>query len=265
MMKIDELAHYRKHQVFEELERYVHFYETFATAVATFVTIGTNQYIFNIDSYLYSSIQGTLESIRNILWNGKISDAYTLLRKYYDSAIVNVYINLYLRDHCSIENFVVDKVNDWLKNNRKLPEYKEMVRYIKKHAELAPINRLFEQDNRYQAIRDRCNDHTHYNCFDNILLNISEVFVQNRSLTLDRLGVDLTDLFILHLSYIFFLNAHYMSSSDYVDHLECGMTPPSDSEYWVAPFVQETFDEILKKHRPDLADLIKANTSMHLA
>jgi hypothetical protein len=64
---------------------------------------------------------------------------------------------------------------------------------------------------------------------------------------------------------MFFAKGHYMMSSDHVDYLDCGMTPEPDSEYWVAPFVQDIFDQTLKKARPDIVDTIKQHTSMHLA
>jgi hypothetical protein len=82
---------------------------------------------------------------------------------------------------------------------------------------------------------------------------------------LDEFSNDLCDVLILHLSYMFFANGHYMMSSDHVDWLECGMTPEPDSQYWVAPFVQEIFDETVKRCRPDIATTIRQHSSMHLA
>ena len=108
------------------------------------------------------------------------------------------------------------------------------------------------------------NDHTHYNYFHHVMLNDNEVYLKNRIASLDRLAEDLRDIFILHLSYIFCLHQHYMMSSDYVDYLDCGMQPPENSQYWVAPFVQKVFDEVIKKNRPDIASFILENTSMHL-
>ena len=75
---------------------------------------------------------------------------------------------------------------------------------------------------------------------------------------------DVTDLFVLHVACVFFMNEHYMMSSDYVDALECGMTPEVDSQYWIALFVQEVFDELLTVRRPDVSAVIKNRTSMHL-
>ena len=55
-----------------------------------------------------------------------------------------------------------------------------------------------------------------------------------------------------------------MTSSDYVDSLECGVTPEEDSQHWVAPFVQEVFDRIIKKYRMDLAIELKNTTGKKL-
>jgi hypothetical protein len=55
-----------------------------------------------------------------------------------------------------------------------------------------------------------------------------------------------------------------MGSSDYLDYLDAGQTPPSGCENWVSPFVQEIFDNVLKKYRPDLAELVKNNSQMEL-
>ena len=55
-----------------------------------------------------------------------------------------------------------------------------------------------------------------------------------------------------------------MMSSDYVDSLDCGLTPEEGSQYWVAPFIQEIFDKVLIPSRPDIAETIKGKTAMKL-
>jgi hypothetical protein len=255
---------YTNHHVFAELECYINFYKSLSRSVFSFCSMGTNT-ICNIDSYVYSSIQGTLESIRNVLNNGRINDAYALLRKYYDSAIINVYSNLYLKEHFSIENFVVEKINNWLKGKEQLPKYRVMSKYIRSSDKVAAITNLLYVDDRYKKIRDRCNDHTHYNFFHNVLLNDNEIHLDNRLQALDAFSADVQDVLILHISYLFFLNDHYMMSPDYLDSLECGMTPEPDSQCWVAPFIQEVFDDIVAKKRPDIAATIKQHTNMHLS
>ena len=262
MMVSDE--EYQKHTVFGELERYAAFYESLAHSVFGFATVGTRA-IYNIDSYLFSSVQGTLASIQAILRDGKINDAYALLRKYYDSAIINIYTGLYLEDHVSIENFVVTQIDRWLQGKDPLPKFRIMSQYIRESPRVAPITGLLFADDRYKRLRNRCNDHTHYNFFRNVLLNDKEILLEGRRRALEEFSNDLRDVLILHVSYMFFANGHYMMSSDHLDCLECGMTPEPDSQYWVAPFVQEIFDQTVKKSRPDIAATIKQHSSMHLA
>lgn len=254
---------YKEHYIFQNLSKYAVFYKDLAFSIVPFLTRGINT-IYNIDSYLYDSMQGTLESINDILIKGKINDSYALLRKYYDSAIINIYTNLYLYDNSSIENFVVEKIVNWIKGTEKLPKYRIMSKYIRDSKRLEEINRLLHKDKRYKLIRDRCNDHTHYNFYQYVLLNNNKVIIKNRIKYLDKFSEDLDNLFILHLSYMFYLNEHYMSSSDYMDSLEMGLEPEEGSQYFVAPFVQEVFDNVIKKNREDIANLIKNDTSMEL-
>jgi hypothetical protein len=55
-----------------------------------------------------------------------------------------------------------------------------------------------------------------------------------------------------------------MVASDYLDSLELGLEPEPDSQYWVAPFIQKIFDDVLKKSRKDLVKEIQRNTPMML-
>lgn len=254
---------YQEHRVFDELQRFMYFYARLAKSVFSFSTMGTKA-ICNIDTYVYSSMQGTVESMRTILLAGRINDAYALLRKYYDSTVINVYSNLYLHDNFSIERFTVEKINNWLQGKEMLPEYRVMSQYIKSSEALKPLNDIFGVDDRYKRLRDRCNDHTHYNFYRHLMLNDNEIHIKNRRCWLDLFSEDAQDIFVLHLGYIFFLNNHYMMSSDHLDSLECGMQPEDDSQYWVAPFIQEVFDDVITPRRPDITAAIKASSTMQL-
>lgn len=255
---------YQGHAVFEELDRYISFYEHLADSVFPWVSQGTRA-LGNIDSYVYSSIQGTLSSVALILRAGKLNDAYALLRKYYDSATINIYSVLYLDEHFSIDNFIVVQIDNWLKGKDKLPEYRVMSQYIRASRKAAPMTRILFGDDRYKRLRERCNDHTHYNFYENVLLNDSEIHLSRRGRVLSGFQADLRDVFIFHVACLFCVREHYMMASDHRDALELGLRPEPDSEYWVAPFIQEVFDGVLAPHRPDLAARLREHTSMHLA
>lgn len=262
-MQVTDKA-YTDHRIFAELDQYANFYQRLAKSVFQFLSMGTMA-ICNIDTYTYSSMQGTVESIKALLLAGRINDAYALLRKYYDSAVINVYSNLYLKDNFSIENFVVEKINNWLHGKEKLPEYRVMSQYIRASPTLKPINDLLYRDDRYKRLRDRCNDHAHYNFFLHVMLNDNEIYIESRGQWLERFGEDMRDIFVFHLGYVFFLNDHYMMSSDHLDALECNMEPEENSQYCVAPFIQDIFHEVVTSRRPDVAAAIKANSAMQLS
>jgi hypothetical protein len=86
---------YIEHSVFEQLKYYSSFYDFLSFSIMGWSSMGTKA-IINLDTYTYSSIKGTIDSITEILFKGRINDAYALLRKYYDSTIINIYTNLYL-------------------------------------------------------------------------------------------------------------------------------------------------------------------------
>jgi hypothetical protein len=254
---------YKGHIIFSELSEYINFYKLLSDSIFQFITLGTSA-MCNIDSYLISSIQGTIESIKLILQDWKINDSYALVRKYHDLVVINIYEILYLKDNCDIKNFVVQKINNWIHNKEKLLRYSDMMEYIRRSKSLEKINKMLDLEGRYKNIREKCNDHTHYNLFYYMMLNDNQIYIKDRMKILDGFSSDIRDIFIQHFIWLFTLNGHYMASSDYMDSLECGITPEEDSQYYVAPFIQKVFDEIIKKYRMDLALELKNTTSMKL-
>jgi hypothetical protein len=253
---------YRAHSIFAELSGYAEFYKAMSFSLGQFPASGTSA-IF-LDSCIISSIQATIESIKLILDDGKINDSYALVRKYYDSVVIHVYEVLYLENNFSVENLVVQKIESWVQGKEKLPRYGDMVKYIANCVQLKDINKLLELDTRYRSIRERCNDHTHYNLFSYMRLNDNQAYIQNRLEFLDSLAHDIRDIFILHFMWLFTSKEYYMMSSDYVDSLDCGITPNEGTQYYVAPFIQDFFNDVTKKYRPDLAEELKNTTSMRL-
>lgn len=263
---------YQGHRVFAELEKYSRFYRLLSGEVFTFLSHGIKGGPTNLDTYAYSSMQGTLESMKMVLASGRINDAYALLRKFYDSAAINIYTAVYLQDNFVLDlekpitpdQRIVGKIQDWLEGKKKIPEYKEVAEYIRSAKRLQPLTLIFNKDDRFKKIRQRCNDHAHYNFYHHVLLNDNEVLVEDRLQWLESFSEDVHDLVIYHLGQAFFLNDHYMVAPDYIDAIEMGMTPEEGSEYWVNWFVQQAFNEIITPRWPDVTMAIKQHSSMKL-
>lgn len=254
---------YIEHQVFKQLDEYSLFYNSLSDSVSHWTSQGTKA-IIKLDTFTLSSIKGTINSIKDILIKGRINDGYALLRKYYDSTLINIYSNLYLSDHFSIDNFIVAQIDNWRSGKDTIPAYRVISTYIKDSSKLMPITQLLSKDDRYKRIRNRCNDHTHYNFYLNVMLNNNEIYFPNRIKYLEIFANDLQAIFIQHFAYLFYLNDHYMMSSDYMDSFDIVITPDEDSQYWVAPFIKDIFANVIKVNRPDIADEIKRNTQMEL-
>jgi hypothetical protein len=258
--KID--ARYLSHGVFSQLDSYASFYKSLAFGVMNWLPGGIPGTL-SIDTYILSSIQGTIESVRVLLTRGRVNDAYALMRKYHDSAIINVYANLYLEDNFSLDNFVVQQIYDWVHGRQSLPRFSKMIDYIEKSDRMKDVADLLNADETYRTIRKRCDDHVHYNFFAYVLVNDNEIHIDRQS-PLDQLAKDIEQIFIQHFAYLFTVKDNYMASSDYLDALEIGEQPEQGSQYFVAPFVQRMFDGVIKTKRPDVAAIIKRNTAMEL-
>jgi hypothetical protein len=256
---------YLEHKVFHGLNTYSEFYDTLSSSITGFISSGIRE-MFNLDTYAYSSMSGTWDSIHDVLKKGRINDAYALLRKYHDSTMINAYSAAYLLDNLDLNNLIIGKIENWRNGSESIPSFKHITSYIERCSRLRPLNNVLGLglDDRYKRIRKRCNEHMHYNFYQHMLLNDNQLYIPERVKFLDVFCFDLESLFIQHFSYVFYLNDHYMSSSDYRDALEIGLTPEEGSENFVAPFIQRAFNEILKVKRPDIANEILRNTGMGL-
>ena len=92
-MKGNNIEAYKNHKVFKEIDCMMELYGNISFACFPFVPSGTSL-IMNYVTYTYQAIQGTLESIKTLLEIGRISDAYTLVRKYFDDVMVDLYITV---------------------------------------------------------------------------------------------------------------------------------------------------------------------------
>ncbi|MBA0883849.1 hypothetical protein [Flavobacterium undicola] len=258
---------FETHKVFKQLKDISEFYDGLSFATIGAITLGVKNHI-NLDKQTFTSIKGTLESIQHVLHKGRVNDAYSLLRKYYDVTIINIYIILFIEDSFKsgkIDGLIVKDIENWRNGTKKLPRSGTIFKYVQESEILKEITSVLKKDERYDNIRDRCNDNTHYNYYLNMCLNNEEDIEHDyRIKLLDAFSEDLVTIFIQHFSYLFSLKQEYMAASNYIDCLELGLTPEEDSQYWVAPFVQEIFDKYIKTNRLDLSEEIILRTSMKL-
>lgn len=255
---------YQSHKIFALLRSLVKFYNAVFMLGPDFPTKGVCGVMINVDNVICGSLAGTLDSIKIVLKAGRINDAYALMRKYYDGIIVAIYTNVYIAENHSWDHYVVEKIQDWVKNKQKLPSSEKMLEAIRKHKPLEDLEKLFDYEGLYLRIRRLANGNTHYNKMYYLWLNNNMIYNPNRMRSLDSLYTSILNLFILHFAYMYSLNPHYMMSSDYFDALDCGMTPMEGSQYWVATHVADVFKKYVAPNRPDVAEYMRECSEMEL-
>ena len=77
----------------------------------------------------------------------------------------------------------------------------------------------------------------------------------------------LNDMRLITVTFMFLLtlcSPLSIMSSDYIDYLECNMTPPEGSQYWVAPYITEFFQKNLDLIDKSCIDYLRENISMEI-
>lgn len=240
------------------------FYDSLSYSCYLFVPLGINS-VPNYASYVYTAIRGTLDSVQTLLKTGRISDAYTLVRKYFDDALIDIYIDVIRKDRFDWGyNRVVKDVDEWLRSKYRLPSLKKMLSTIKNSDRTKEIYPFFGWDTYFKHNRELLDDSVHGNRYKLVILNCNEIYFQDREKHLQNIYIVVKQIFTMHLAFVFHLNSHYMMSSDYSDYRDLGFTPPEDCESRIAPFAQKAFDTYIKKDEK-LATFIKEHSCLNIA
>ena len=255
---------YLTHTVFKEIEYIKEFYDLLSDGCFCFVPMGVMD-IFNYASYIYMAIQNTLTSIKLILTNGAINDACVLVRKLFDDVLVDIYINVLRIDKFDFQgsNLTVKEVDKWLKSKYRIPTLKKLLKELETSPSTKDLYPFFGWETYLQQYREILDDSVHSNRFSRMMLNCKSLVLDNREKYLDTISKILNHIFTIHLSFSFYLNGHYFMASDYVDYLDCGLTPPKDSEKWIAPYAQEAFDKYIKNNE-SLSAFIKNHCGLNI-
>lgn len=256
---------YDKNLIFDEIKIIQDFYGTLSFTNIQFIehaAILSKSKVFSTSTYIYGSIEGTMESISVLLHNGRCNDAFALVRKYCDAIVLDIYKNILTKQYndkvyknLSLESIKNSKIQQWIDAESSLFEPKEILSVYKTIAEEFPeLSALFKLSNRstlYHKLRDICNDNMHYNYLYNMMANDAGMISARKDLRkpiLESISKAIRLFFIIHFTFIYVRNTGVLMSSDYMDHLECGMQPPAGCERWVPKTVKSAFISIVNRY-----------------
>lgn len=231
---------------------------------------------FSVNSNIYSSIQGTIESIKILVFAGRLNDAFALTRKLEDAIYTDLYTNILIKqDELKIVDpkeeikNIRDKsiVRKWVLHKNILWRENELSTIKGKIKEVAPeLGNLFEKMEKNSNNRQACNDNVHYNSWETFAINDFHYLSGTRKggVLLNDLYDIVLRLFVYHFSYTYIQRGFIYGSYDYINYLEEGLEPEPDSQYWVAQIVQDVFDKYIKTEYNTIAQYLINNGIMNL-
>ena len=78
------------------------------------------------------SIQGTLDSIKELLLIGRINDASVLVRKFFDDILAEIYFAVTLKEKFDLtKGLYVEEVQKWLESKYRVPTLKRILDILK--------------------------------------------------------------------------------------------------------------------------------------
>lgn len=258
---------YREHEIFMNLESMDDFYDFLSDSSFSFSSVGLPGTSSNIDTYIFSSIRGTIDSVRLLLKNAHLNDAFAIVRKYFDEIFLDVYLTVYrkeqIRKNPDVLLMIVERVKKWKDETFKMPLYHNMIKYFERSESYRSLFAYFDFEKRYRQIRDILDDNMHMNSYQLMKTNDNSLHNQYKTRYLNLLNTCICNLFRLHFASCLYLNPHYFAASDYVDYLDIGLTPPEGSQYWIANAAQKMFDKMIKPHK-ELALFLKESVFLDI-
>lgn len=272
---------YDNHIIFSEIKIIQDFYEALSycnISPIENVAFMSDSKVFSTSTYIYSSIEGTLESISVLLHNGRCNDAFALVRKYCDSIILDIYKNILSKqvdkefyERLSLEVYKNNKIKQWIDAENRLFEERDIVNVYKaikkEYPELTKLFNLTDKSTLYHKLRDICNDNMHYNYLYTMMANDANMIQSRKDLwmpLLKNMAKAIRLFFTIHFSFIYVGDARILMSSDYIDYMDCGMQPPPGCERWIPNPVQIAFSSIIQKYTPKISEYLLSLDLMDL-
>lgn len=223
-------------------------------------------------THLIDSSVKTLNNIKYCCLSGSFADANALVRKFRDDLMLFLYIlevlnnredisEKYIKndDDICIDAWFDDNVKKLFKSQKEKLCITNYLNYFKKNKSIKKILEEYNLEDNWKNIHRKLNDYTHNNGQSYTRDNIMSDQSANIKKCFDEIIMRLDFMTSLFLILLIMISPSMIQSLDYMDHLECELTPLEGSQYNIAPFVQEFIDEYINKINLDLKVYLKHN------
>ncbi len=282
----------------KEIDYLIEFFNGFSELIflnGRMISFMTPNKIYFLNTSLIESAEQTLRSIKFCCTIGSFSDANTLVRKLRDDLIQYVYILTVINNRKpfieeDLKDFKTDnpeevekslsniRFNDkmtddeeaifaWFKNTvselkrpikRKL-EFENYMKVLKQNSNISQILNDYKLKGYWEVLRKRLNNYVHNNGVHFSMQNSVKSHNTNLKVHLENVITRTSYISSFFIIAILMIDSALISSTDYMDHLNCDMEPPEDSQYLVASFMQDFIDEKVNILHPELKQYLKDN------
>jgi|SRR5690554_1695971 len=224
-------------------------------------------------SILFYNCKSTLYSFRKCIEVINISDALTLFRKFKDDFLLFIYFvklgspndsDYNTKEKLKLWNDYYEDANSWANNTMGNVYYSKIIKLLKTEPK---IKKLDDETKCFEFIINltkKLNNFAHSNG-RSFINNYNPIYNKQKILKLlNYINEQFNMVCSFLLTILFTISPHYLMSSDYIDYKDAGSEPPEGSQYWIAPYFQEYFDNKLYKSNPSLKKFLIDNTCMHI-
>lgn len=218
--------------------------------------------IFSLQRLL-TSAELTLGSIISCCEAACISDANILLRKYRDDIFFYIYIcTNTLTSEQQYTKPIDEKIKSWLNNGLNNFYITDLLKTIGKSQFFHEAVQKFNLQESFNTIGQELNNYVHGNRYD--FYNLTYQLYKDFEKQLNRLLFHAKYITVVFLFLLILCSPLSIMSSDYIDFLENGEIPPENSQYLVAPFVEEFIANNINLIDNNCLEYLRANTPMKL-
>jgi len=295
-IKVDETQEFK---VFvKEIDYLIEFFQRFSELIfynGRLNSFHTPKKTFFLNTHLIDSSAQTLQSIKLCCSIGSFSDANTLIRKLRDDLILYVYIlsiinsrkpfieddlkslkvdspeefansfsnirmnNVMTDDEKAVYAWFNNSVSDLEGSVRKKLEFHNYMKTLRTNQNTSQILQEYNLQDYWEVLRKKLNDYVH----NNGVKFASQNLIRHNNMYLDihlkNINIRTSYISSFFIVVLLMVDSALISSTDYMDHLNLGLQPPEESQYFVANFIQDFIDKKVNGLHPELKQYLKDN------
>lgn len=259
------------------------------------ITFFSGKESYNLNTALIESSVQSLKSIKLCCSIGSFSDANSLIRKLRDDLIQYIYIlniinlrkpfldesvkdlntdnpeefansilslqfnNTLTDDEKAVTAWFKNTVSDSVRPIKRKLEFENYMRVLKQNVKINQILTEYNLEEYWETLRKKLNNYVHNNGVAYPGYNLISSGDKNLGTHLKKLNNRISYVSSYFLVMLLMIESSLISSTDYMDHMDCNMDPPENSQYSIASFVQEFIDKKVSKIHPELKQYLKDN------